>query len=191
MLKLSTRQQIALGISLTVLIAATRYHHFGSALHLPDASLAVFFLAGMYLSNVLALPLLLLLAGFIDYLAINVGHVSDWCVTPAYWFLVPAYTSLWIAGRWFAAHHRMAWLTLVPLSVSLLIATSVAFLISNSSFYAFSGYFPDMSIWRYSSEVARYFPAYVGTCFFYVAAVAALHTGSTVLRPLLIQRTRR
>jgi hypothetical protein len=85
----------------------------------------------------------------------------------------------------------MAWSTLAPLAGSLLIATSVAFLVSNSGFYAFSGYFPDMSIWRYSSEVARYFLAYVGTCFFYVAAVAALHTGITVLRPLLIQRTRR
>ncbi|WP_052700170.1 hypothetical protein [Methylocucumis oryzae] len=31
---------------LIALMVVTRYHHFGDALHLPDASLAVFFLAG-------------------------------------------------------------------------------------------------------------------------------------------------
>lgn len=187
MLNLTVRLQIGVGILLAVLMVATRYHHFGSALYLPDASLAVFFLAGMYLANALALPLLLLLAGAIDYLAINAGNVSDWCVTPAYWFLAPTYASLWIAGRWYAARHRIAWSALAPLAGSLLVATSVAFLISNSSFYVLSGYFPKMSIGRYSSEVLRYFPAYVGQTCAYVAAVVGLHIGVRVLRPLLMQ----
>lgn len=190
MLKLSLRQQIGVGILLAALMATTRYHHFGGILYLPDASLAVFFLAGAYLSNALALPLLLLVAGSVDYLAID-GDVSDWCVTPAYWFLIPTYASLWTAGRWYAVHHRMAWATVAPLAGSLLAASGVAFLISNSGFYAFSGYFPDMSMWRYSSEVARYFPAYLGNTLVYVAAAAGLHIGITVLRASLIQRTGR
>jgi hypothetical protein len=39
---------IAIFVSLIVLMAATRANHFGTALHLPDASLAVFLLAGFY-----------------------------------------------------------------------------------------------------------------------------------------------
>src|SRR5690606_27401011 len=35
--------------ALMLLMAATRFHHLGSALHLPDASLAVFFIGGALL----------------------------------------------------------------------------------------------------------------------------------------------
>lgn len=38
-----------IGLTLAALMALTRYGHFGSAVSLPDASLAVFFLAGFYL----------------------------------------------------------------------------------------------------------------------------------------------
>jgi len=37
-----------LPIALIALMALTRFHHFGDVLHLPDASLAVFFFAGFY-----------------------------------------------------------------------------------------------------------------------------------------------
>ena len=40
---------LAIALLLAVGMAATRFRHFGSAIHLPDASLAIFFLAGFYL----------------------------------------------------------------------------------------------------------------------------------------------
>src|SRR3990167_728974 len=63
---------IAIFATLAALMAATRDHHFCSALHLPDASLAIFLLAGFYLPR-WAFPVLLVEAGLADYLAINYG----------------------------------------------------------------------------------------------------------------------
>ena len=42
---------IVIFVALATLMAATRFNHFGSAVSLPDASLAVFFLGGLYLSR--------------------------------------------------------------------------------------------------------------------------------------------
>src|SRR5690554_3136356 len=46
-------------LGLAVLMAATRSHHFASVTHLPDASWAVFFLAGFYLRPLWVFPALL------------------------------------------------------------------------------------------------------------------------------------
>ena len=78
-----------LPLSLIALMVATRFHHFGDVLHLPDASLAVFFFAGFYPKKMF-FAFLLALAALIDYLAIENG-TSGWCVTPAYVFLIPTY----------------------------------------------------------------------------------------------------
>ncbi len=49
MIPVSPRSALAIGLSLALLMAATRSHHFATALHLPDASWAVFFLAGDFI----------------------------------------------------------------------------------------------------------------------------------------------
>lgn len=85
-----------------LLMVATRFHHFGTALHLPDASMAVFFLAGLYLRRHLAFVGFMVLAVALDWAAISYAGVSDFCVTPAYSFLLPAYAALWYGGRWYA-----------------------------------------------------------------------------------------
>jgi hypothetical protein len=80
--------------ALVLLMAATRYNHFGSSLALPDASYAVFFLAGLFLGRVRGglaiLALLLVEAALVDYYAINFQGISSWCVTSAYGFLMVA-----------------------------------------------------------------------------------------------------
>lgn len=128
-----TQRHWAIGLSLALLMALTRFDHFGSAVSLPDASLAVFFLAGFYLPA-LAFPALLLEAAAIDYLATAVGGVSDWCITPAYSFLAFAYGALWLAGRWYSRRHALAWRSLLPFAGAAVVATLAAFVISNASF---------------------------------------------------------
>lgn len=157
---------------LATAMAATRYHHFGDALHLPDASLAVFFIAGASITVAWAFPVLLLEAGAIDWLATSVGGVSDWCLSPAYWFLIPTYACLWFGGRWYAQRHEYAAHTLLPLAGSVFVAASLAFVISNGSFYALSGRFPDLSWADYAARVAQYYLPYVLTACAYVAAIA-------------------
>ncbi len=160
---------------LALLMAATRFHHFGSATQLPDASLAVFFLGGFYLRRSVLLGCYLAQAALIDYLAISLGGVSDWCVTPAYAFLIPTYVSLWLGGVWYARRHRLEWRTLAPLAGAVFAGVSAAFLISNASFYLLSGYFPEMSWTEYASRVVKYYPPYAVAAIAYIGVAAALH----------------
>jgi len=176
-----TLQQGVLFGGLALLMALTRYHHFGDASHLPDASLAVFFLAGAFVGSAIFFPLLLLEAGLIDYLAMTVGGVSDWCFSPAYWFLIPTYACVWFGGRWAAKGHAVTFRTLVAHFAAFVLTVSVAFLISNGSFYALSSRFPDMSMMEYALRVAQYYPPYVMNA---VAYVVAAYIGALAWRQL-------
>jgi hypothetical protein len=174
-MRLSYRD-LGIGLALALLMAATRFHHFGSALHLPDASLAVFFLGGLALRRAALFGGYLIQAALIDYVAIVHGGVSDWCVTPAYAFLLPAYACMWWAGVWCSGRRAAGLRSLAHLAVALLAATTLAFLISNAGFYAFSGYFSDVSWVEYSGRVAKYFLPYLGSSVAYVAAAAGVQT---------------
>lgn len=160
---------------LCVLMAATRSHHFGDALRLPDASLAIFFIAGFGLSAAWAFPALLLEAAVIDWLTTSVGGVSDYCLSPAYAFLIPTYACLWYGGRWTARRHRLDWHTLLPLVTSLLITTSLAYLISSGSFYLLSENVSGTRWIDYATSAARYYPPYVMGALLYVG-IAVLVT---------------
>jgi hypothetical protein len=165
---------LAIFASLILLMAATRAYHFGTALHLPDASLAVFLLAGFYLPR-WTFPVLLIEAGLVDYLAINYGGVDGWCFSPAYWFLIPTYFVLWFAGRFYAARYRFILRSIAEFAAIAFAATGAAFLISNASFYLFADYFEKMSAAQYGTQVAQYFLPYLQSAFLYLIAAALLH----------------
>ncbi|MCR4299648.1 MAG: hypothetical protein NUV75_13045 [Gallionella sp.] len=165
---------IAIFATLAALMAATRDHHFGSALHLPDASLAIFLLAGFYLPR-WAFPVMLIEAGLADYLAINYGGVSGWCFSPAYWFLIPTYFVLWFGGRFYARRYQFSLCSLIEFAGIAFAATTMAFLISNISFYLFAGYFADVSMAKYAVQLAGYFPQYLQGAFLYLIPATLLH----------------
>ena len=169
---------IAAGLILTM--AATRFNHFGSAVSLPDASYAVFFLCGLYLARSVRASMavfiaLLLEAGLVDYYATSIQGASDWCMTPAYWFLIPTYGSLWYAGRWFTLRYTMEGNGLIGLALTAWAASSFAFLLSNVSFYLFSERFNDMTAIEYASRVAQYYGSYVSVALLYIACAVAMH----------------
>jgi hypothetical protein len=175
---------IAAGLMLAM--AATRFNHFGSAFSLPDASWAVFFLGGLYLAryaraSVTIFIALLLQAGFMDSYVTTVQGVSDWCMTPAYWFLIPTYGSLWFVGRWFALRHSMEGKSLVFLAALAWAANSFAFLLSNASFYLVSGRVNEMTAAEYASRVSEYYVSYVSMSLLYIACVVGIHMLFTVL----------
>ena len=181
-------------LGLTVLMAATRFHHFGSVNFLPDASLAVFFLAGFTLLNkpgamqiadrqgkaalfspgLAIFSLLILEAGLIDYVAINNGGVSDWCITPAYLFLIPTYAVMFFAGKWCAQYKLFSTVGIGKIAVGLLLATSMAFIISNGSFYLLSGRYAEMSGLQYGERISVYFLPYLGYALLYSGVVIAV-----------------
>ncbi len=167
-------------VLLMLFMAATRTHHFETLMHLPDASLAVFLLAGFFISNPAAFGILFLEAVLIDYLAITHFGVSDFCVTPAYWFLIPTYGVLWFAGR---SYSRICQFTLSSLGVFTfmsLASVSAAFLISNGAFYAFSGRFPEMSLADYAARVSGYFLPYLDSALVYLVPAALIYAAFAI-----------
>ena len=157
-----------LPLSLIALMVLTRFHHFGDVLHLPDASLAVFFFAGFYRKKAF-FGFLLALAALIDYLAIENG-TSGWCVTPAYVFLIPTYAVMWFVGRYCSTFKAMKMSEIAKSAGLLALATSAAFAISNGSFYLFSGRYEDLSLGDYAVRIALYYPFYVGSALIYTVA---------------------
>ncbi len=157
----------------------TRFHAIGSVLHLPDASLVVFFLAGFYLRRAVYMIPLMLLAGGIDYVATQHMGVSDYCISLAYPFLIPTYAAMWYGGRWYAGRHTLSAASLVPLAVALLVSTSVAFHLSSGGFYLFSGRFTDLSWAEYGERVSLYYLPYMRVSIFFVALAALAHVGVT------------
>ena len=174
-MKQLSRRSMLIGLSLAVLMAATRMHHFGSALHLPDASLAVFLLAGFFIARPLLFAGLLLEAGALDYVAIAHLGVSDYCVTPAYWFLIPTYAVLWYAGRYYARIHQYSLRSLGVFAGLSVAALSAAFLISNGAFYLFSDRYPAMGMAEYAARVAQYYSQYLAGGLLYLVCAAALY----------------
>lgn len=171
---------------LVLAMAATRFNHFGSAVSLPDASYAVFFLCGLYLARFARASLavfiaLLLEAGLVDYYATFVQGISDWCMTPAYWFLIPAYGSLWFAGRWFALRHTMEGRGVFGLVMTAWAASSFAFLLSNASFYLFSEHVAGMGAVEYASRVTQYYVSYVSVALLYVVCAVAMHMAFSLI----------
>lgn len=161
---------------LMLLMVATRYHHFGTMLHLPDASMAIFFAAGFYLGGTFALPLLMALAVAIDWYAISVAGVSDFCVTPAYSMLAAAYAVLWYGGSWYARRHYKASFAGVPPFVAIAVASTVlSFLISNGAFYWLGGRDAEPHFAEYVERVMLYLPSFVSVALLWIAAFAVAH----------------
>lgn len=175
MFTLSKRNAIIVAVVLSIAMWATRGHHAASLAHLPDASWAIFFALGFYLRNRLLLPLLLAQAALIDYIAITNFGVDDYCVTPAYVFLLPAYSALWLAGRWYAAHFRFEVRTLSLFAAAVFAGTAACELVSSGSFYFLGGRIADTSLAGFAHSLAQYFPSDLANVALYLGAAALVH----------------
>lgn len=155
-------KEILIGCLLLLVLAVTRsgitQSHFGTAINLPDASWAMFWLTGAFTHKRWWPALLMLVCVAIDYLVIA-GGVSAYCFTPAYPFLVPAYLSLWAVGRWLQHDGRHPYV--LRAAVSIFIGASACFIVSNIGFYLAAGYFAQMPAILYTKVVAQYWLAYL------------------------------
>lgn len=166
-------------IALLIMMAATRFHHVGSLLHLPDASMALFFLGGFYLRRYVQYALLLGVAVLIDYVAIRQQGMSffqHYCVTPAYYALLLSYFVLWQAGRWVSARRQGGLASLGQVWLVAVAAAAVSFLISNGAFYWFGGRYPAPNWGQYLARAGQWGPLFVRTTAAYVAVALAVHS---------------
>ncbi|MDD1621333.1 MAG: hypothetical protein LUQ11_07610 [Methylococcaceae bacterium] len=161
-------------VALMALMAATRFHHFGTPFALPDASLAVFFFAGLWLGGRYLFALLLGEAALIDYLAITKLGVSDFCVSKAYVFLIGSYAAMWLSGKWCRQFTTLSVANAAQRFAALVVSTSIAFLFSNGSFYWLSGRYPETSWAQYIERVAKYYPPYMTSTLIYGVVIFGL-----------------
>jgi len=178
---LSARKQMIIALILALLLIITRGHHFASLHNLPGASWAVFFLAGVYLRSIWPLVGFFALAWWIDFAAYFWGGASDFCLTPAYFFLIPAYASLWLAGRWYAEQYRFRWGTLFPLSLGMMIGLIFCELFSSGGFYFFSGRFTDTTWAEFAGRSLEYFPLYIESFLFYAGIAIVMHAAFVLI----------
>lgn len=196
---LSKLQRAGIFVILALVMTATRVNHFAA---LPDASWAVFFVGGFYLSadrgapfGVFgggsvrwAFPLLIALAVLIDFVVITSAGIDFWshyCVSVAYWFLLPAYFAMWLGGALLRRMYTGLGLRELGALAALLVASvSICYLVSNGSYYwlsdtwmaggklrSFGGWLENLGDW--------YVP-YLRTSAMYVAIAAALHVGVVI-----------
>ncbi|MDR2872829.1 MAG: hypothetical protein LBV45_10035 [Xanthomonadaceae bacterium] len=163
--------------ALVLLLTGTRLHHFAA---IPDASWAVFFLGGFYLRDWArwAFPTLMTLAVAIDWLVITGQGIPFWshyCVSPAYWCLVPAYLALWAGGVWLHRGYRPGhWRELGRLAGALLVSVAVCHLVSQGSYYWTSSMVatPDLAGW--AKNYFDWLLPFLRVAAMYVAMAAAI-----------------
>lgn len=161
------RKSLWLSIGLLAVIMLTRTQHFGSAVLLPDATLAVLFLGGLLIARTGWLGMAMLVAFGMDAYALSWQGVSDYCMSPGYWGLIPTYALVWGAGRWLAKREKP--FAVMPYALFGWAAASVAFVLSNAFWYGFSDKVSSMPVVTFSQSVAQYYLPYVGYTLMYLA----------------------
>jgi hypothetical protein len=189
MFTLESRAEKLAALLLALLMAATRVHHFGVGAIAPDASTAVYFLAGLALVSPWWLLAFLAEAVLLDSFAIGVAGVADACISGGYVLLAPAYGALWLAGRAMRKSElrkselrkselrkseRLDWLTAGKFVCAITGGVAAFFVIANIGYF-FGSEFYALGVPEYTRRVSRYFSYYETVTLFYAAAgIAAL-----------------
>jgi hypothetical protein len=160
-------QSVCISIFLFSLMTLTRGSHLLSSISLPDASLVLFLIGGIYLKNIRFFIALFLLGLFIDFGAAALDPKLGFCLTKGYWGLIPAYASLWVCGYFLNKQKYLQKLSIFIPYVS--IAVVVAFLISTQTYYLFSGRFGSPSLAESLFHGWEYLPQYFLSSFIYIA----------------------
>lgn len=187
-------QRIGIFLMLALAMAATRLHHFSA---LPDASWGVFFLAGFWLRGAgrWAFPLLMAEAVLVDYLVISGQGINFWshyCVSPGYWFLLPAHLALWsgglIARRYYSENFGRS---LAIVAVSLFASVAVCHLLAQGSFYWLSSSVSEPNVAGWWKNYSDWFLPYLRVAAIYVGLAVIAHVGVEQLARLGHQKASR
>jgi uncharacterized membrane protein len=165
------------GVLLSLLLVLTRFGHFGHTLVPLDASWAVFLLGGAFLRTSPALLGMCALAGAVDLAAFALG-ISTVCMSPGYVLLLPAYATLWCAGRLGGAREVRR---LPRVAVAAVLGAVAAFAISNAGYFAFAPSLAAMSPRAFVLAVSAYLPSYViATVVYTLTGHLLVHTAAAL-----------
>ena len=168
-LPLTKHLLIAAAIAFFMLL--TRGSHALTPFSLPDASVVLFLLGGLYLRRAAWFAAFFALASIIDFGAAALDPVQGFCLTNGYWGLIPAYGVMWLGGLFLSKQDAFATKNLVSYSLVSMFTTLIAFVISTQTYYLFSGRFPAQSLIESMQHGWKYLPSWMGFSAMYVAIV--------------------
>lgn len=186
----ATTSRLFILFVLALLMAASRAHvfdHFSP----PDASWAVFFIAGFHLRGWgrWAFPALMALAVGVDWWVITGQGIDFWnhyCVSAAYWFLVPAYAAMWAGGAWLRRRYAGArWDALGRLAFAFVLSVLACHLLAQGSFYWLSDSVTDPTLAGWWKNYTDWLAPYLVTAGVYVSIAAALQVAAERIAPMV------
>jgi hypothetical protein len=168
------KQTLSLSL-LIVLLLVTRLARELLGVHLPDAAVSVFFLAGCLGLSSRALVLLMISAAGVDLVQFALG-ASTACVSPGYPLLFVAYLATWFAGRAVSARG------LLVQAGAMIGSGGLAFLLTSGGYYLLSGKFTSPSLGEFAERAQRYLPTYLMNVTLYVVVALAVQLLATAAR---------
>ncbi|WP_305806326.1 hypothetical protein [Stenotrophomonas sp. YIM B06876] len=166
---------------LVLLMAGTRINHFAP---LPDASWAVFFIGGFYLRSWTrwAFPALMALAVAVDWAVISHQGLDFWqhyCVSAAYWMLIPAYFAMWAGGSLLRRSYTGAcWSSLGRFAMTLIASVALCHLIAQGSFYWISASVSEPTFAGWAKNYSDWLLPYLRSAALYATAAVVAQVAS-------------
>lgn len=169
---LLSSKTLIIAASVVFFMLLTRGSHVLTSVSLPDASLALLLVSGLYLRKVAWFAFFVVLATAIDFGAAAVDSFQAFCLTDGYWGMLPTYAVMWLAGLWLSKQKNG--LGTLKYTLAGLLSTFLAFVISTQTYYLFSGRFPNNGLTETMQYGWSYLPSYMGFTLMYLVAFWAL-----------------
>ena len=172
-------KHLAIAAALAFFMLLTRGSHVLTHVALPDASLALLLIGGLYLRKAGWLAFFVVLATAIDFSAAAIDSLQAFCLTVGYWGMLPTYAAMWLAGVWLGKQSNV--LDAAKFSLAALVSTLAAFVISTQTYYLFSGRFPNHGLVETMQYGWNYLPSYLAYTAMYLVAFWGLAKASSKL----------
>ena len=172
-------KHLAIAAALAFFMLLTRGSHVLTHVALPDASLALLLIGGLYLRKAAWFVGFVMLATAIDFSAAAIDSLQAYCLTIGYWGMLPTYAAMWLAGVWLGKQSNG--LNALKFSLAAVISTLVAFVISTQTYYLFSGRFPNHGLVETIQYGWNYLPSYLAYTAMYLVGFWALAKASSKL----------
>lgn len=163
------KKNLLIVVGLAFFMLLTRGSHVLTQIALPDASLVLFLLGGLWLGRTFWFIGLFLLASFIDFGAAALDPMQGFCLTDGYWGLIPSYAAMWLGGVWLSRQENP--FRAIPYWLVSMGTTWVAFIISTQTYYLFSGRFPAKGLIESMQHGWEYLPSWMGFSAMYFGLV--------------------
>jgi len=166
------KSQLFIVAAIAFFMLLTRGSHTLTPFSLPDASLTLFLLGGLFLRRAGWFAAFFILATVIDFGAAALDPAQGFCLTNGYWGLIPSYGVMWLGGLYLGKQQdTFATKNIGTFGLVSLLTTFIAFVISTQTYYLFSGRFPAQGLIESMKHGWEYLPSWMGFAVMYFAIV--------------------